>query len=121
MHGKEYLCVLNYSACFASEQLNSITTTLAKVTQNLRLRTLQTKANFTEQGIRNKIDRWLSDPFVREVLHYELEQREDHWWLTFDVNHAVLIAGKRDVLFIATISLKSVKGLTTRFPEGRAS
>jgi transposase len=36
VHGKEYLCVLKYSACFASEQLNSTTTTLAKVTQNLR-------------------------------------------------------------------------------------
>jgi hypothetical protein len=27
VHGKEYLCVLKYSACFASEQLNSTTTT----------------------------------------------------------------------------------------------
>src|ERR1700691_136936 len=36
VHGQEYLCVLKYSACFASEQLNSTTATLAKVTQNLR-------------------------------------------------------------------------------------
>src|SRR6266567_4825250 len=35
VHGKEYLCVVKYSASFASEQLHSISTTLAKVTQNL--------------------------------------------------------------------------------------
>ena len=71
VHGKEYLCVLKYSACFASEQLNSTTATLTRVTQNLRrLATELSKpqARFTEQGIRNKIQRWLSDPFVREVL-----------------------------------------------------
>ena len=30
------------------------------------------QARFTEQGIRNKISRWLSDPFVREVIHYRI-------------------------------------------------
>lgn len=94
VHGKEYLCVLKYSACFASEQLNSTTTTLAKVTQNLRRLVTELskpKAHFTEQGLRNKINRWLSDPFVREVLHYQLEQREDHWLLTFGVNNTALM------------------------------
>jgi len=93
VHGKQYLCVLKYSACFASEQLNSTMTALAKVTQNLRRLVSELskpKAHFTEQGIRNKIHRWLSDPFVRQVLHYELEQREGHWHLTFDVNHTAL-------------------------------
>jgi hypothetical protein len=66
VHGKEYLCVLKYSACFASEQLNSITTALAKTTQNLRrLSTELSKpqARFTESGIRHKIERWLADSF----------------------------------------------------------
>jgi hypothetical protein len=36
VHGKEYLCVLKYSACFASEQLNSTTAALTRVTQKLR-------------------------------------------------------------------------------------
>ena len=93
VHGKEYLCVLKYSACFASEQLNSTTTALAKVTQNLRRLAIELskpKAHSTEQGIRNKINRWLSDSFVREVLQYELEQREGRWHLTFSVNHAAL-------------------------------
>ena len=93
VHGKEYLCVLKYSACFASEQLNSTTATLAKVTQNLRRLAAELskpQARFTEQGIRNKIQRWLADPFVREVLHYGLEQRENRWHLTFEVDSQAL-------------------------------
>jgi transposase len=93
VHGKEYLCVLGYSACFASEQLHSLTSTLAKVTQNLRrLATELSKpqARFTEQGIRNKIGRWLADSFVREVLHYGLEQREGGWRLSFQVDNQAL-------------------------------
>jgi transposase len=93
VHGKEYLCVLGYSACFASEQLHSISTTLTKMTENLRRlagELSKPQARFTEQGIRNKIGRWLSDSFVREVLHYELEQRENKWHLSFQVDHQTL-------------------------------
>jgi transposase len=93
VHGKEYLCVLKYSACFASEQLNSTTAALSKVTGNLRrfaIELSKPKARFTEQGIRNKINRWLSDPFVREVVHYGIEQREDRWHLTFEVDTPAL-------------------------------
>jgi transposase len=93
VHGKEYLCVLGYSACFASEQLHSLSTTPAKVTQNLRRLASELskpQARFTEQGIRNKIGRWLTDPFVREVLHYGLEQRQDKWHPTFQVDNQAL-------------------------------
>jgi transposase len=93
VHGKEYLCVLKYSACFASEQLNSTTATLAKVTQNLRRLAAELskpQARFTEPGIRNKIQRWLLDPFVREVLHYGLELRDNRWHLTFEVDSHAL-------------------------------
>jgi transposase len=93
VHGKEYLCVLQYSACFATEQLNSTTAALTKVTANLRrlARELsKPKARYTEQGIRNKIARWLSDPFVREVVHFGLEERDGRWHLTFEVDtHAL--------------------------------
>jgi hypothetical protein len=68
-------------------------TALAKVTPNLRRLVSELskpKAHFTQPGIRNKIQRWLSDPFVAEVLHYQLEQREGHWHLTFGVNHTAL-------------------------------
>ena len=47
-------------------------------------------ARFTEQGIRNKISRWLSDSFVREALHYELEHRENRWRLSLQVDHPAL-------------------------------
>lgn len=93
IQGKEYLCVLGYSVCFASEQLHSLSATLAKVAQNLRrLAAALSKppARFTGPGIRNKIGRWLTDSFVREVLHYELEQREDRWHLSFQVDNQAL-------------------------------
>ncbi|HZL52265.1 MAG TPA: hypothetical protein VFC37_15085, partial [Terracidiphilus sp.] len=82
--------MLKYSACFAGDQLNSTTVALTRVTQ--KLRSLATElsrpqARFTESGIRNKIHRWLLDPFVREVLHYGLEQRDNRWHLTFEVDN----------------------------------
>jgi hypothetical protein len=78
---------------FASEQLHSLSATLTQVTQNLRRLAAElskSQARFTEQGIRNKISRWLSDSFVREVLHYELEHRENRWHLNFQVDHPAL-------------------------------
>ena len=82
VHGKQYLCVLKYSASFAGEQLHSVSTTVSKVLQNLRrLSTELSKpqARFSEGGIRNKITRWLSDPFVREVISFELQNQEGHF------------------------------------------
>src|SRR6266487_1952639 len=76
-----------------SEQLNSTTAALTRVTQKLRRLATELsrpQARFTEQGIRNKIHRWLLDPFVREVLHYGLEQRENRWHLTFEVDNKAL-------------------------------
>src|SRR5664280_447685 len=66
---------------------------LAKVTQNLRRLASELskpQARFTEPGIRNKISRWLTDSFVREVLQYGLEQRLDKWHLTFQVDNQAL-------------------------------
>jgi transposase len=93
VHGKEYLCVLKYSACFASEQLHSTTTTLTKVTQRLRRLASELskpRAHFTEAGLRNKIQRWLSDPLVRELLHYKLEARPEGWQLSFHIDDQAL-------------------------------
>src|SRR5208283_933595 len=62
VHGKEYLCVVKYSAPFASEQLHSLTTTLSKVLQSMRRLAIELGkpgGRFTEAGIRNKIARWL--------------------------------------------------------------
>ena len=94
VHGKEYLCVLGYSACFASEQLHSITTSLTKAAQNMRRLTAdlaKPEARFTEKGLRNKIGRWLSAAFVSDVLRYELEKREGKWQLRFQIDDAALM------------------------------
>jgi len=93
VHGKEYLCVVKYSASFASEQLHSISTTLAKITQNprrLAVELTKPQARFSEQGIRNKISRWLTDPFVREVIQYQLEQHQNQWHLNFKLDDSAL-------------------------------
>ena len=93
VHGKEYLCVVKYSASFASEQLHSLTTTLSKTMQSLRRLSAELSkpgARFTEQKLRNKITRWLSAQFVSELVRYQLEPREDHWQLQFDFDHNAL-------------------------------
>ena len=93
VHGKEYRCVLKYSAPFASEQLHSLTTSLSKAMQSMRrlARELATSpASFTEPGLRNKIERWLAPQFVDELVSYTLELRDGRWHLQFDFNHQAL-------------------------------
>lgn len=89
VHGKEYLCVVKYSASFASEQLHSLTTTLSKALQAMRRfssELAKPSARFTE-GIRNKIARWLSGAFVAELVRYQLEKRDGSWHLQFDFDN----------------------------------
>jgi transposase len=91
VHGREYLCVLKYSAPFAAEQLHSVTTALAKALPAMRRLSMELAkpgARFTEAGIRNKITRWLSAAFVSELVRYELVEREGRWHLQFDFDHA---------------------------------
>jgi transposase len=91
VHGREYLCVLKYSAPFAAEQLHSVTTALAKALPAMRRLSIELGkpgARFTEAGIRNKIARWLSGAFVSELVHYELLEREGRWHLQFHVDNA---------------------------------
>lgn len=91
VHGKEYLCVVKYSAPFASEQLHSLTTALSKALQSMRrfaVELTKPRARFTEAGIRNKIAHWLSGAFVSELVRYQLEQRGGRWSLQFDFDNA---------------------------------
>lgn len=91
VHGKEYLCVVKYSAPFASEQLHSLSATLSKALQSMRRLSVELgkpRARYREAGIRNKIARWLSGAFVAELVRYQLEQREGHWRLQFDFDAA---------------------------------
>jgi transposase len=93
VHGKEYRCVVKYSAPFAGEQLHSLTTSLSKAMQSMRrlARELATSAaSFTERGLHSRIARWLSPQFVGELIGYTLEQREGRWHLQFDFDHQAL-------------------------------
>jgi transposase len=91
VHGKEYLCVVKYSAPFAGEQLHSLTTTISKTLQSMRRLSIdlaKPKCRLTEAGIRNKIARWRAATFVSELVRYQLERREGRWHLQFDFDHA---------------------------------
>jgi transposase len=93
VHGKEYRCVVKYSAPFASEQLHSLTTSLSKAMQSMRrlARELATSAaSFTERGLRSKIERWLAPQFVDELVSHTLEQHDGRWHLQFDFDHQAL-------------------------------
>jgi hypothetical protein len=91
VHGKEYLCVVKYSASFLGEQLHSVTTGVSKVLQYLRRLSIdlsKPKARWTETQIRNKIQRWLSAQFMADLIHYQLDWKDGHWHLQFDFDHA---------------------------------
>ena len=91
VHGQEYLCVLKYSSAFASEQLQSITTSLSKVLQSLRRLSLdlaKPRCRLKETQIRNKIQRWLSSSvFLEDLIQWKLEEQNGRWHLQFDFNH----------------------------------
>jgi transposase len=91
VHGKEYLCVVKYSASFAGEQLHSLTTSVSKILQYLRRFSMELnkpKARWDEKKIRSKIQRWFSGQFLTEVIRYELQQQDGRWHLQFDFNIA---------------------------------
>lgn len=92
VHGKEYLCVLKYSASFAGEQLQSLTTSLSKALQYLRrLATELNKpqARWKEDQIRSKIKRILEgSQYLEGLIRYQLESHQGHWKLQFDFDTA---------------------------------
>lgn len=78
VHGRAYLCVVVYSAAFASEQLHSITATLTKAMQALRRlasEIAKPQSRFTADGIQRQLRRWLSTPYLSEILTCELEAK----------------------------------------------
>ena len=95
VHGRERLCVLKYSASFLSEQMHSLTTSLARVTQSLRRLSLDLRkpnCRLQENQIRSKIARWLgSAQFLDQLIRYELKPEDsERWSLQFDVDTAAL-------------------------------
>jgi len=93
VHGREYLCVVRYSASFAGEQLHSLTTSLSRVLQSLRRLAKELnkpKARWKQDQIERKIRRWLSTPFLAELIRYQLEEQDGGWHLQFDFDSAAL-------------------------------
>ena len=93
VHGREHLCVVKYSASFASEQLHSLTTSLSRVLQSLRRLAMELnkpKARWKQEQIERKIQRWLSAPFLAELIRYQLQEQDGGWHLQFDFDSAAL-------------------------------
>ena len=93
VHGREYLCVVKYSASFAGEQLHSLTTSLSRALQSLRRLAQELnkpKARWKREQIERKIHRWLSAPFLAELIRYQLEEQDGGWHLQFDFDSAAL-------------------------------
>ena len=91
MRGREYLCVVKYSASFAGEQLHSVTTSLSRVLQSLRHLAKELnkpRARWKQPQVVRKIERWLSAPFLAELIRYQLEERAEGWHLQFDFDSA---------------------------------
>jgi transposase len=100
VHGQEYLAVLKYSAPFAAEQLHSLTTSISRTLQSLRRFAKELnkpRARWTEEGIKRKIQRWLSGQFLSDVIRYQLESRDGQWRLQFDFDQAAFehLLGRR--------------------------
>ncbi len=93
VHGDACLCVVQYSAPFAAEQLHSLTTSLSKVLQQLRrlARDLRTPGSrLTEAQVRTRIERWLAAPFLSEIVRWTWHRDAGHDRLQFDVEYAGL-------------------------------
>ena len=93
VHGREYLCVVKYSASFAGEQLHSLTTSLSRVLQSLRRLAMELnkpKARWKQEQIERKIHGWLSAPFLAELIRYQLQEQDGGWHLQFDFDSAAL-------------------------------
>jgi transposase len=93
VHGKEYFCVVKYSASFAGEQLHSLRTSLSRALQGmgrLSVELSKPRAHFNELGIRNKIARWRSSDFLSELVRYDLQLHDGRWQLQFDFDHQAL-------------------------------
>jgi transposase len=94
VHGKEYLCVLKYSSSFASEQLHSVTTSLTKVLQSMRRLSLDLAkpgCRLKEDQIRKKIQRWLLNPFLEDLIRWQLHSEAGHWHLQFDFDNGAFL------------------------------
>ena len=93
VHGEESLCVLKYSASFAAEQLHSVSASLSKVLaalKRLAVEMARPAHRLSEASIPTKIRRWLSAPFLSDLVHYQILDESGGRRLMFQVDHAAL-------------------------------
>jgi hypothetical protein len=66
-----------------------LTTSISRVLQSLRLfskRLNKPRARWTEDGIKRKIQKWLSAQFLADLIRYQLDSRDGQWRLQFDLD-----------------------------------
>ena len=83
--------MLKYSAPFAGEQLHSLTTSVSRVLQSLRQLAKQLnkpRSHWKQPQIVRKIQRWLSAPFLADLIRYQLDEEAGGWHLQFDFDSA---------------------------------
>ena len=71
VRGRECLCVLQYCASFAGEQLHSLTTSLSRVLLSMRRLSKERqppRTRWKQPQIARQIERWLSAPFLAELI-----------------------------------------------------
>jgi transposase len=93
VHGKQYRCVLKYSATFAGEQLPSLSASLSKVLgalKRLAVEMARPGRRLTPASIEAKIHRWFAAPFWVELVRYELREEGGGQRLSFQVDHATV-------------------------------
>jgi hypothetical protein len=98
VHGQEYLGVVKYSAPFAAEQPHSLTTSITRALQSLRRFSMELnkpRSRWPESGIRRKIEKWLSGPFLSDVIRYQLESRDGLLQFDFDQAAFERLLGRR--------------------------
>ena len=94
VHGKQYLCVLKYSASFASEQFHSVATSLAKAVQSmhgLAKNLAKPGCKIKEESARRRVATWLSAQFLSDLVSFEFTRtNEGTLRLQYDVNNQAL-------------------------------
>ena len=88
-HGREYLVVLKHSSCFAAEQTQSVVNSAAKAIESMRRFNRELSrpgARYTEEGVRNRVSRYLHAQFLPDVVNWKLERNNGVWRLDFSID-----------------------------------
>src|SRR5712691_7508903 len=74
--------------------MHSVTTSLTKVLQSMRRLSLDLAkpgCRLKEDQIRKKIQRWLLNPFLEDLIRWQLHSEAGHWRLQFDFDNGAFL------------------------------